>query len=307
MTSLPDWTQLSPSVFLFQSDSQGAAVTSKISHGDNAERSASGLASVLPPLDLSSPKLIILITWMSAQPSHINKYILGYHSLYPTTKILIVRSSPPDIFHRSKKAQRRRVGPAVSTILASFPHTSHATKHEKPELILHIFSNGGSHQARNLRLAYRETTSAPFPPHVTIFDSCPGRATFKRSVLALSSSLPRSPPLRLLLLGVIYITVSIYWLILVPWHIPDPIERLRQALNDPELMEGEKRRCYIYSEADPMVGWSDVEDHARAAAEGGFLVRKEVFVGSAHCAHVRGAERRYWGVVAGFYKENEGS
>lgn len=83
---------------------------------------------------------------------------------------------------------------------------------------------------------------------------------------------------------------------------------MRQALNDPELMEGEKRRCYIYGEADRMVGWSDVEDHARVAAkEGGFEVRKEKFVGSGHCAHVRGAEQRYWEVVAGFYKGNEGS
>lgn len=309
-SSLPNWTQLSPSVYLSQSDSQPtAAATSTISHENDAkEHSTSSTASIPTTLDLQPPKLIILITWMSAQPSHINKYILGYHALYPTTKILIIRSSPPDIFHRSKKTQRRRVAPAVSTIVASFPHTVPATKHENPELILHIFSNGGSHQARNLLLAYRETASTPFPPHVTIFDSCPGRATFKRSVLALSTGLPPSPPIRLPLLGLIYTTVSIYWLTHVPWHIPDPIERVRQALNDPELMEGEKRRCYIYSEADRMVGWLDVEDHARMAAEeGGFKVRKEKFVGSGHCAHVRGAERRYWEVVAGFYKESEGS
>nr|ANM86494.1 hypothetical protein [Cladonia uncialis subsp. uncialis]AUW31395.1 hypothetical protein [Cladonia uncialis subsp. uncialis] len=310
-SSLPDWIQLSPSVFLFKSDSQPTAAapsSSTIAHANDAtELSTSSAASIPPPLELSSPKLVVLMTWMSAQPSHINKYILGYHSLYPTTRILIVRSSPPDIFHRSRNAQRRRVAPAVSTIVASFPHTLPATVQENPEFILHIFSNGGSHQVRNLRLAYRETTSAPFPPHVTIFDSCPGRATFKRSVLALSSALPSSPSLRFPLLGLIYTIVSIYWLIFIPFHIPDPIERVRQALNDPELMEGEKRRCYMYSKVDPMVGWSDVEDHARMAAEEcGFEVRKEQFVGSGHCAHVRGAERRYWEVVAGLYKDNRG-
>ena len=78
-------------------------------------------------------------------------------------------------------------------------------------------------------------------------------------------------------------------------------------MNDYKLIEGEKRRCYIYSKADPIVGWSDVEDHARTAAEGGFEVRKEEFVGSGHCAHVRGAEHRYWDVMAGFYKGNEGN
>ena len=291
-SSLPDWTQLSPSVYLFQSDSQAtAAATSTISYGNNAtEHSTSSAASIRLPLDLSSPKLIILMTWMSAQPSHINKYILGYHSLYPTTRILIIRSSPADIFYRSTNAQRRR---AVSTILASFPRTSPAMNDGKPELILHIFLNGGSHQVRNLRLAYRETTSGPFPTHVTIFDSCPGRATFKRSVLALSSGLPPSPLLRFLLLGLIYATVSIYWLIFVPWNIPDPIERVRQALNDPKLMEGETRGCYIYSKADQMVGCSAVEDHARTAAKGGFKVNKEEFMGRGHCAH---SHNRKWPV-----------
>ena len=31
-------------------------------------------------------------------------------------------------------------------------------------------------------------------------------------------------------------TVSIYWLTIIPWDILEPIERVRQALNDPELM-----------------------------------------------------------------------
>ena len=123
---------------------------------------------------------------------------LSYQQIHPWIPfslshhlILIVRSLPAAIFHRLRNAQRRRVAPAVSTILASFSRTFPAINDEKPGLILHIFSNGGSHQALNLRLAYRETTSAPFPPLVTIFDSCPGRATFKRSVLALSSDLPQ--------------------------------------------------------------------------------------------------------------------
>ena len=80
-------------------------------------------------------------------------------------------------------------------------------------------------------------------------------------------------------------TLSIYRLTIIPWHIHEPIERVRQALNDPGLMEREKKRCYIYSEADRMVGCSDVEDHARMAAEkAGSEVRKEKIVGSGHCA-----------------------
>ena len=73
----------------------------------------------------------------------------------------------------------------------------------------------------------------------------------------LPSALPPSPPFRSLPLSLIYVVVSIYWLILIPFRISDPVEGARRALNDLELMKGEKGQCYIYGENDPMVGWPD--------------------------------------------------
>jgi len=61
---------------------------------------------------------------------------------------------------------------------------------------------------------------------------------------------------------------------------------------------GEVRRTYIYSEADALVDWRDVESHAAAAVENGFRdVRLEKFEGSMHVAHARADEGRYWRVV----------
>ncbi len=294
--SLSALTQLSPSVYLSEPPHDAAAPRAISSDEDaslaRSEQGKYGRAHTLSP-QLSSPKLIILVTWMSAHPLHISKYIHGYRTHYPASRILVIRSSPADLFYRRTSTQRRRVAPAVSAVLSSYSATC-----QDPAIILHVFSNGGSHQTRNLLLAYSETTSCPFPPHVTIFDSCPGRATFKRSVLALSSALPSFPPARLILLLLIYAVVSAYWVICIPFGIPDPIHRLRRALSSRKIMQRETKRCYIYSETDPMVGWRDVEAHARDAAEEGFVVRCEKFEKSEHCAHIRvGGGTRYWAIV----------
>lgn len=232
---------------------------------------------------------------MSAQHPHISKYICGYQNLYPTSRILVIRNSPPDFLYRLTSTQRRRVASAVSAIISCCPATS---GHEDPKIILHVFSNGGSHQTRNLLLAYGETTAGPFPPHITIFDSCPGRASFERSVLALSSALPKFLLAHLFLQFWIYIVVSVYWVACTSFGIVDPVERLRQAMNSQTIMGTEIKRCYMYSEVDPMVWWQDIEDHAQEAVERGFVVQLEKFEGTGHCAHVRlGGGMRYWAIV----------
>ena len=91
----------------------------------------------------------------------------------------------------------------------------------------------------------------------------------------------------------------------MPLSIPDPIERIRQALNEKALMHGEGKRCYVYSVKDSMVGWRDVEAHAQDAEMKGFAVQRERFEGSEHCAHVRGDGReRYWMIVREFWSES---
>ena len=294
--SLSTLTQLSPSVYLSEpapNPSASPAISSdeEASLAGAEQRNSGGTGSVcIPPSPCPPPKLVILFTWMSAHPDHIAKYIVGYRTHFPNSRILVVRSSPPDLFYRRKSTQRRRVAPAISAVLSSYSSTC--------DVILHIFSNGGSHQAIGFLRAYSEVTSSTFPPHVTIFDSCPGRATFRSSILALSTALPSFPPARLLLLFLIYTVISIYWVVFIPFGIPDPIERLRQALNSRIVMQRETKRGYVYSETDPMVGWHDVEAHAQDAAEKGFVVQTEKFEGSGHCAHVRvGGGMRYWAIV----------
>lgn len=295
--SLSPLIKLSPSVYLVEP----AQDPGEHEIGPSDEKANS--ARVGRTISAECPKLVILVTWMSAQHAHISKYIRGYQSLYPTSRILVIRNSPPDFLYRPTSTQRRRVASAVSTIVSCCPATGGP---EDPQIILHVFSNGGSHQTHNLLLAYGETIARPFPPHVTIFDSCPGRASFGRSVLALSSALPNFLPARLFLLFWIYAVVSVYWAACTSFGIVDPIERLRQAMNGQAIMGTEIKRCYVYSEIDPMVGWQDVEDHAHEAVERGFVVMLEKFEGTGHCAHVRfGEGRRYWAIVNALWRATQ--
>ena len=187
-------------------------------------------------------KLIILVTWKSARPSYISKYLQGYQALYPTFSILLIRSTPADLLYRRTRTQRYRVALAVSIIVAACKSTD-----DEKAILLHAFSNGGSHQTLDLPRAYSETTSSPFPPHVTILDSCPDHGTVQGSVRALSTALPKTQPLRLLLLLLICLVVGFHWLTSV-FGTPDPIQCIRQALNDKNLATSELSRCYIYSE-----------------------------------------------------------
>ena len=301
-------TRLSPCVYSYHDSSTTSFPLDSTSAYQDAGTHQAEMAATprTQPIQLCSispshtPRLIVLATWMSAQPSHIAKYIQGYKTLYPASSILLIRSSPPDLLYRSTRTQRRRVAPAISKIFSAYKDTE-----GNETIILHVFSNGGSHQTLNLLRAYSENNHSPFPPHVTILDSCPGRGTFQSSVLALSSALPKSQPLRLLLLLLVYWVVGIYWLTSRLFRIPDPIERVRRGLNDKELMKSESCRCYIYSESDAMVDWRDIEDHAVDAAEKGFSVQREKFEGSGHCAHARVAGgMRYWTIVDRLWQAN---
>ena len=294
--SLSDLKQLSPNVYLLEPATK-----------EDATPTASITSKSIASSDTPLPKLIILFTWMGAAPSHISKYISGYRDHFPSSRLLIIRNSPADLFYRSSSTQRRWLAPAIDVLLSTISvlEKIEQNKQQKPDLLIHIFSNGGSTQLLNfLRTYYLATSSNVFPSHIKILDSCPGTATFQRSVRAMAVGLPPAQPLRLLLLIVTYIVIAAYWLAFSLNVISDPIGLIRRGLNDKALIKGELKRGYIYSEADQMVDWRVVEEHARDAEAKGFVVRREKFVESGHVAHMRvGGGVRYWGIVEGMWEE----
>ncbi|KAK0718995.1 hypothetical protein B0T21DRAFT_374563 [Apiosordaria backusii] len=262
-----------------------------------------------PPSDNSNntntngdPKFIILATWMGARDLHIAKYLLPYLSLYPSSSILLLRSEPRHFF--SKTAGPSDVAPSVPFIKSLFtPSSQTGTSEDKPQVLIHLWSNGGSLLLHHLRLAL---TPQLLPKYIIIYDSCPGQYRYLSAFRAFSAGLS----------GVLYYLVAPalhlfcawgwFWHVLIGKNQTGPLAYLNRGHNDVEkLGEREVRRGYIYSEGDELVHWSDVEAHAGEAKKVGFKeVRLEKFEGTGHVAHGRGEEnqKRYWEVVRGLWE-----
>ncbi|KAK4228054.1 hypothetical protein QBC38DRAFT_476060 [Podospora fimiseda] len=250
----------------------------------------------------TDPKLILLSTWMSARPTHILKYLTPYLSLYPSSPILLLRSSPRHFL--SPFSLPQELDPAVTYFQSIFSNdTPPSDISPQPQLLIHAFSNGGSLLYALLRL---RITINSLPRYTIIFDSTPGQFRYWPSFWAFTASF--SGWRYWIIAPVMHLIVSFFYV----WHViigrgkSGPLAKLAAGHNDFEKLGGrEVRRTYIYGKGDKLVDWRDVEEHAGDAENRGFKsVRKEEFVGTGHVAHGRGEGNvgRYWGVVRGTWE-----
>lgn len=213
----------------------------------------------------------------------------------PSAQIIFTRSSSNDFVWRiTAQARRARVSPAVEVI------RSHASP-EKP-VLLHMFSNGGVSKTTHMLEAYRQATGKALPITAMILDSAPGTADLNASMKAFSYALPRMWILRLISKGVLYFFLVFWKLVHFVTCRADPVRLARKVINDPFLVypanaERVMRRCYIYSDADELVDWREVEKHADESEAKGWVVRMELFKGAPHVGHMRADPDRYWGII----------
>lgn len=162
-----------------------------------------------------------------------------------------------------------------------------------------MLSNGGSSSIANLYEQYAATAGPNedkrLPRHATIFDSSPGLFRISGGVAFVSAGLSKFQ--RLIAAPVLY-ALAVLWVISMAVGIfPDSLTEWYWAHNHSEGNTAEVRRAYIYTPSDPLIDFRDVERHAAEAKTEGFSVALEKFVGSAHVAHVRKDEGRYWEIV----------
>ncbi|CAI0650141.1 unnamed protein product [Colletotrichum noveboracense] len=244
--------------------------------------------------DPGSPQLIAIFAWMSAQDVHIAKYTSRYMALYPTARILLVKC--PFIHTLSVRIARREIKPAVSVVRALADATPPGEA-KRPQLLLHVFSNGGASNLSKFFDLYAAADRAgrgldSLPPHVSVYDSCPGGFHWMRSYRALSAVFPR------FLAPLVHVFIGWFWIFQVPFGGRHGfLGRMWAALKQKALLQSEQRRVYLYSREDEMIYWGDVEKHANEAREVGFRVGRERFEGSQHVAHARTDGERYWGAV----------
>ncbi|KUI59400.1 Transmembrane protein 53-B [Cytospora mali] len=291
---LSSFTRISKVVYLYRP-----------SNGRNlsASSGSSGSASTV-----KSPKLILLATWMDAREPHIAKYTTRYQALYPDSHIVLIRSF---VYHFTTKVRLhpKEIEPAMPVIRSIISEAGGGGSgedergHDKvPDMLVHVFSNGGSTALRHVYGQYarsaRPGEPTKLPAHATIFDSAPGRWQWGRTVTALMASLAgASWVIRLVMRPLVHLLCAFYWLGHVPWRRPGYLGQTWLVHNDRSENKSECRRTYIYSVEDELVDDRDIEEHAAAAAKIGYVPRLERFNGSQHVAHVRLDGERYWGIV----------
>jgi hypothetical protein len=247
------------------------------------------------------PRLVVLASWMEARDIHIAKYITNYitnyQTIFPSSKILLISSPMKSvILAERRKSARKALASAVEYIRAN---SDTVTNGKGPSRVLfHVFSNGGSINLSHLRTAFEETTGTPLPPHIIVFDSCPGLHTYERGRYAFASWAPSGPTRFLVALPLATFLVFLYWLAFNPWGRQDTLARVAAEHNVRERSPHERARSYVYSKEDDMIDWQHIEQHAEDARVQGFhVVKAERFEGSKHCAHMRSDESRYFNVV----------
>ncbi|KAL9468873.1 hypothetical protein ACSS6W_010567 [Trichoderma asperelloides] len=253
------------------------------------------------------PELILVLSWMGARDVHIEKYIAQHRVLFPSSRILLIRSPASHVFWPS--LARRHIPPAIR-ILRQFaePETraTNNSRNSRPRVLLHILSNGGVSTAARIReLLRRELGSDSagnklvIPRYALCLDSCPGNFVWKSTHQALLQSLPRwTSPL-------VHFVIAVAWLI-YKLRLTRPAQNLNaEALRRGSLLPRETQRTYLYGTADAIIDWRQVEDHARRAEESGFKVRKEKFEGGEHVSLVRKESQRYWQAVKETWHEAE--
>lgn len=249
----------------------------------------------LPPVPsgLAPPSLVVLCTWVGAQPKHIAKYVAEYLGRYPAAALLVLESNLADMTYRSDGAQQACLGPARHVLQA---HLQPGLTREG--IVLHAFSNGGAQCAAQvvaaLPPAHRATAF-----RALILDSCPGEASYTRSANAILVPLAKSPVLKLVAFPFIHLVLCLIFIADRVFGFENVVARARRRLNSSDYIAHDVPRLYIYSSADQMVPAPDVEAHAEQARRAGYsYVVNLRFEASDHCAHASRYVEQYWGGIA---------
>lgn len=231
--------------------------------------------------------IIVLCTWMAAHPKLVSRYADRFVADLPDSIIILITSSVVDFINLSISGWAERVGPAVDVLLAH------------PERAVHgaIYSNGGANALIQLAQAYRTKTHTPLGIGKLIIDSAPGSPEIGVSHRAMMLS--TNPPKLIWGLAsvLMWIYLVLYWIYMALSGVENPIEGVRQRLNDTALLKEGGERVYVYSKTDQLVPWEWVEASARQAAQRGWQTRLEEFKGSKHVAHAVVDKERYWKLI----------
>lgn len=297
---LAPFTRIAPSVYSVEPQTQ--------SKDDNK-----GLSTILIPF------------WMNTPPRAAVKYVVKYAELAPFARIIFLFTNSED-FYKSRASHQLRLKPLIDILVACQGDKSKISSESGDDgsVYIHIFSNGGVFATAQLLQAYKAATGRPLRVSSMVIDSAPGKSNPSLAIKAFSYGLPQTMILRQLSYVVLstviwgaFLTRKCLGLI---WRLfqkrpdknddaviygDDPLAYTRKTILDPEFSVARSptekiKMCYIYSDADELVPWKDVEEHAALASkstQGGRVVDLEKFRGTPHVGHMMSDPERYWDIV----------
>ena len=232
--------------------------------------------------------LILIFSWNAAAEKHIVKYTIAYQKLFPTASILLIRCFTRDLF-RWRAEYASLLKPAMDLV------NSHVTA--GGEVLVHSFSNGGGNQVNELAKAWTQRFGGKMPMRVHVFDSSPSKGSWMRSHAAIAASLPKTLLWRWFGGAMLHLVLFFTMILDVVLHREKKMAVLCRELNNEDVFDNTVPRVYVYSRADEIVTFEDVEEHADIAESKGWDVTRVHFSNSAHCGHVREDEAKYWATI----------
>lgn len=293
-------------------------------------RPLSRFISLHEPPEPSKGQLIILATWLGGTKKHTAKYTSLYSSLAPNARILLIEA-PLDTFLNPYWMQRRNIRPAIHPIAAvlrecgyidknpnkssgvATPDTTVTLHGARPQILLHIFSNGGANNISQLLQVWKSEIGLPLPLSGVIIDSALAAGGPRQNYRGFQQSLPKGMVSSIL--GPIAVSYALLVLetSIALGRYPRPETFMRESVLDETLMQvdssGEtssrnevrdgrmKRICYFASKLDQNAPFQDVLSHAEEAKRKGWDVDIHLWDDTPHCNHLGKHVEEYMGAV----------
>jgi hypothetical protein len=210
--------------------------------------------------------------------------------MFPSTPGMLITTTIVDLCIRGSESKQKRWRPAVEWIAKRLP---------KVQILMHVFSEGGSNKACELAEAYLTTKNSRLPVSALILDSTPRQPHFRRLCNAASKSLSPIPCFRVASLPLSYVMVGTIWVVYCGFKgfEKNVISMTRKRLLDPSVRDPNTPRCYIYSSGDDLIEYRDIETHAEASENCHIPVTLQRFETSGHVMHAKVNKDAYWDTV----------
>lgn len=266
-----------------------------------------GNATTKPP-PASHPTTIIIFGWGDGMPKHVSKYAEGFHTLYPSSRILVAISKT---LHASNQPLDDRIAAMMPIIDTVFPTPTGDGGAAEPErVLLHAMSNTGGIFVAAAMVAYQERhgKDKTMPHELLVCDSTPGGLVFSAQVgrwsRAMAVGTAKMFPWPFI------VTQALWWAFLWGSYLLEVMKGseasgvwANRVMNEAEVTRRESSRLYLYSREDEIIGFEDLEENVAGVRMLGYrAIETELFEGSPHVGHMRMHPEQYWNRIAGCWK-----